>query len=244
MEVTECFTRSAHSLRHRQGSSLEELVGAHAEFSVGTVALLVLLSHWPSFRREYGAKAIAKALFRLFLERCCERDSLLALPLRWFPAETLALCTEGVLVDGQCSCVQEWLLGCQDISEDSAWEDSVELSVGLAASMECPALQKHFGHLCGVVADAVEIEPSRWGLNGLLKVSSLQQMGTSGKKRRRMDSHIKEQAASSLNPESEFGGAAHMMRAQGNIYCLVSAPSVSSEFKKPGKDELFRGGPG
>ena len=191
----EHFGKSRNSLKHA-GASMGELMEAEQEYWVSTRALLILLVHWPRFRKNQVDRAKSAAVATSFLRKVCSRDAVLALELGVVDPGSLGACLQQGRHVGKCSCVSEWLGRQEQVQAGNAHAGFFEICCAMSKLAHCSTIMLHLGSLLAKVADSIDDSKATWCSGTLADaIQASIAVGSSGKKRR-VDPHLKEQVAS------------------------------------------------
>ena len=112
---SEHFGKSRNSLKHA-GASMASMLDAEQEYWVSTKALLVLMVHWPRFRKNMSDKSKSSVVGISLLKKVCPRDALLALELGVVDPGCLGSCVQQERYAGKSRCVRmAWQTGARPI---------------------------------------------------------------------------------------------------------------------------------
>ena len=115
-----------------------------------------------------------------------------------------------------------------------ARRDAVAALSHLVVSRHCDATQRHLGRILQIIGAAIDRGAETWGACTLSDLHELNQLGRSGRKRRRLDPHVRMYSAtgeavdaSSCSAEglrsNQFPGAASVREWQEQQMCAVQA---------------------
>ena len=192
----EHFGKSRNSLKH-SGAGMGALLEAESGYWVTTLTLLVLLAHWPRFRRNQVDKARSAAVGVSFPRKVCSRGALLAAQLGVVGPGCLAACVQQERYGGKCSCVSEWLGSQERVRAGNAHTGLLAICIAMSKLAHCSAVMLHVGTLLAGVAASIDDSKATWCSGTLADaIQASMAVGNSSKKKRRVDPHLKEQVAS------------------------------------------------
>jgi hypothetical protein len=193
---SEHFGKSRNSLKHA-GASMASMLDAEQEYWVSTKALLVLMVHWPRFRKNMSDKSKSSLVGISFLKKVCPRDALLALELGVVDPGWLGSCLQQERYAGKCRCVSEWLGRQEQVQADTAHTGFFQVCCAMAKLGHCSTIMLHLGSLLSTVGDHIDGSKATWSSGTLADaIQASIAVGGSGNKKRRVDPHLKEQVAS------------------------------------------------
>ena len=182
--------------------------GTLPEWSLSTTGLICIMLHWAATRRAKDDRELVTGILRDMLLQACSADDCDRI-LQAEPSDHVkALCTDGGVVDGRCSCVRTI---CGDRTGTPRQAMVMHLLLAASKFDGCRACCGWLHELLLLTTEAIDSGASRWGPYDVAR-ETMHLRGPSGK-RRRLDRQFMQAAGSSALVESQAFSAKSFLRS-------------------------------